>query len=198
MNCLIVNAHPLEDSLCGKFTHLVYSRLDEMGHQVVLENLYHDQFDPVLSARERSTYYTGKYDDSKIQKQARHLVEADAMVLIFPTWWFGFPAVLKGWFDRVWGPGIAYDHANDYGPIKPRLDKLKRVLAITTLGAPWWVDMFILRKPLQKVLRFAILQACTKNCQLKYISFYNCEKVNQERFDIFISKIHLALNNWMR
>lgn len=196
MNCLIVNAHPLEPSLCSKFTHLVYSRLNEIGHHVILENLYKENFNPVLSAEERQSYYGDEYDDSKVRHQVQHLVDADAVVLVFPTWWFGFPAILKGWFDRVWGPGIAYDHASDYGPIKPRLKNLKKVLVITTLGAPWWVDVLIMRKPLKRILQIALLGACTKSCNLKYISFYKCEKVDPKRLNTFISKIHLELNKW--
>lgn len=197
MNCLIVNAHPLKSSLCSKFTDTVFSRLTEMGHDVTLENLYQDNFNPALSVQERATYYTEKYDDSHIQHHVRHLVEADALALVFPTWWFGFPAILKGWFDRVWGPGIAYNHASDYGPIKPRLENLKKVLVITTLGAPWWVDMLVMRRPLKRIVKFAILGACTKNCQLKYYSLYKCEKVDQKRLNTFISKIQLALNYWV-
>ena len=84
-----------------------------MGHEVQLENLYVNQFDPALSIDERITYYRESYDSSKVSKEIERLVNSDALVLIFPTWWFGFPAILKGWFDRVWAPTVAYDHAND-------------------------------------------------------------------------------------
>ena len=84
--------------------------------------------------------------------QVSRLKEAEALVLLFPNWWFGFPAMLKGWFDRVWGPGIAYDHASDFGPIIPRLDNLKRVLAITTMEAPRWVDRLVMWQPVKRIL----------------------------------------------
>jgi len=54
----------------------------------------------------QSTFQSG-VDAGQIDR----LMSAEALVLVFPTWWFGFPAILKGWFDRVWAPGIAYDHA---------------------------------------------------------------------------------------
>lgn len=140
MKCLIIMAHPLKNSLCKQLGHHVETILTRHGHKTAVEDLYADNFNPVLSVAERESYYAEQYDISGVSEQAERLVASEALVLVFPTWWFGFPAMLKGWFDRVWSPGIAYDHANDFGPIIPRLDKLKYVLLITTLGAPWWVD----------------------------------------------------------
>ena len=198
MNILVVSAYPLKDSLCGTFTDQIHSKLNQMGHEIVLENLYENNFNPVLSVEERKLYYEKKYDASAVEQQVRRLLNADALALVFPTWWFGFPAILKGWFDRVWVPSVAYDHADDYGPIKPRLDKLRKALVVTTLGAPWWVDVFILRRPLRRIIKSALLGACAKNCQLKYVSFYKCEKVDEVRSRSFALKIDAVLNKWFR
>jgi len=167
-----------------------------MGHEVQSENLYMNQFDPVLSIDERTTYYRGRYDSSKVSEEMERLVNSDALVLIFPTWWFGFPAILKGWFDRVWAPTVAYDHADDYGPIKPRLNNLKMAFVVTTLGAPWWVDHIILRRPIKRTLRFALLGACARKCKLKFLSFYKCESVDSVRKDKQIRKIESELTKF--
>ncbi len=197
MNILIVKSHPLRKSLCSAFTDHIGSKLTALGHLTVLEDLYEDEFNPVLSGDERESYYEKKYDTSGVDQHVRRLLNADALVLIFPTWWFGFPAILKGWFDRVWAPTIAYDHADDFGPIKPRLEKLKKVLVVTTLGAPWWVDFLIMRKPLQRILKSGVLGACAVNCKLKYLSFYKCEAVDDDRMRSFIRKIDSALEHWL-
>ena len=197
MNILMVKSHPLAKSLCSTFTEQIRSKLTAMGHQVVLEDLYEDQFNPVLSQDERKSYYAKKYDSSSVEKEIQRLAEADALVLVFPTWWFGFPAVLKGWFDRVWAPTVAYDHADDYGPIKPGLTKLKRAFVVTTLGAPWWVDFLILRRPLKRIIKHALLGACTRNCRLKYLSFYKCEKIGDRRMHSFHKKIDAAIDQWL-
>ncbi|HBE93653.1 MAG TPA: hypothetical protein DDW55_14480 [Gammaproteobacteria bacterium] len=81
--------------------------------------------------------------------------------------------MLKGWYDRVWGPGIAYDHASDYGPIKPRLDNLREVLVVTTLGSPWWVDCLVFWQPVKRITKLALLGACTKKSKLQFLSLYN-------------------------
>ncbi len=198
MNILIVKSHPIATSLCSAFTERIRSKLIEMGHEVVLEDLYDKEFHPVLSSDERKTYYDKQYDLSAVEQEIQRLLKADALVLVFPTWWFGFPAILKGWFDRVWAPTVAYDHADDFGPIKPRLTKLKKALVVTTLGAPWWVDFLVMRKPLKRIFRTALLGACARNCRLKYLSFYKCEKIDDDRMASFKRKIDAALDRWFK
>ena len=197
MKCLIVTTHPLKGSLCAALTQNVTSILKEAGHEVTVEDLYEEKFEPALSVKERQSYYGEIYDSSNVAAQVKRLQESEALVLLFPTWWFGFPAMLKGWFDRVWGPGIAYDHASDFGPIKPRLNSLRKVLVITTLGAPWWVDRVVLRKPLKRILKFALLGACAKDSKLKYLSLYNSEKLDEMKIEQFKSKIEKTLSEWM-
>jgi putative NADPH-quinone reductase len=136
------------------------------------------------------------FDASAIQPQVERLLAAEALVLAFPTWWFGFPAVLKGWFDRVWAPGIAYDHASDLGPITPRLHNLRRTLAITSLGSPWWVDRLVLRRPVRRVLKTAILGACAPACRLEMLSLYEAEDLAARQVDAFCSRVRATLAKW--
>ncbi len=196
MKILIVTAHPLENSLCSLFTEKAVGKLETMGHEITIENLYKKQFDPVLSSEERQSYYGSSYNASEVSAEIDRLVKCDALVMIFPTWWFSFPAILKGWFDRVWAPTVAYDHANDFGPIKPRLSNLKKTFVLTTLGAPWWVDYFILWRPVKRIVRFALLGACARNCKLKFLSFYKCEKVDTVRLNKYLKRIETELTEF--
>ena len=196
MNCLVVTTHPLKSSLCTHLTDLVVDTLKGMGHEVVVEDLYADKFNPSLTVAERKSYYSGSYDRSAVVGEIERLLKAEAIVLLFPTWWFSVPAMLKGWFDRVWAPGIAYDHADDFGPIKPRLNKLKKVLVVTTLGAPWWVDRLVMRQPVKRVIKIALLGACARNSKLTYLSLYNSEKLSEHAVTKFKGKIRRALNGW--
>lgn len=197
MNILVVIAHPLKDSLCSTLADHIISNLKSSGHDVVIENLYDNEFDPVLSSSEREVYYEAQYDSSKIVDEVNRLKHAEGLVLIFPTWWFGFPAILKGWFDRVWAPTVAYDHASDFGPIRPKLNNLKKTFVVTTLGAPWWVDFLVLWRPVKRIIRFALLGACARKCKLKYLSFYTCEKVSTKRLDGFMAKIDAELKGFI-
>ena len=197
MNILVVTAHPLQDSLCSTFADHTIDTLQGLNHTIVHENLYDSGFNPVLSAQEREQYYHTAYDTSDLVEEIENLKNAEVLILVFPTWWFSVPAIMKGWFDRVWAPTVAYDHASDFGPIRPRLVNLKKTLVITTLGAPWWVDVLVVRRPVQRVIRYALLGACAKKCRYKQVSFYKCERVNKERVDRFINKIDQTLKNWI-
>jgi putative NADPH-quinone reductase len=196
MNCLLVVAHPINDSLCKTLCSHVEHELIQLGHEVVVEDLYAGNFNPLLSEKERETYYSESYDSSGIQEQVERLVDAEALVLLFPTWWFGFPAILKGWFDRVWGPGVAYEHANDYGPIKPKLENLEQVLAITSMGSPWWVDRLVMWQPVKRILKLALMGACAKGSKLQFLTLYNSEKLYEKQISAFKGRIDKALNLW--
>jgi len=196
MKCLLVVAHPLPDSLCAHLAQRAATVLAAAGHEVVREDLYAEAFEPALTAGERQTYYAADYDHRAVAGQVARLLEAEALVLVFPTWWFGFPAILKGWFDRVWGPGIAYDHADDLGAIKPRLHKLRRVLAVTTLGSPWWVDRLVMRRPVRRVLKTAILGTCAPACRFDMLTLYQAEKLAPAAVAGFCERLERVLGRW--
>lgn len=101
MHCLVVIAHPLEDSLCQSLAQEAIRTLTAAGHAVQVEDLCRTGFAPALTAAERRSYYGPAFDGGAVQAQIDRLLLAEALVLVFPTWWFGFPAVLKGWFDRM-------------------------------------------------------------------------------------------------
>jgi hypothetical protein len=60
---------------------------------------------------------------------------------------------------------------------------------LTTLGSPWWVDFFVLRKPVKKVLKIALLGACAKNCRFKMLSLYKSESLTRPKIERFIKKM---------
>jgi len=166
------------------------------GHEVQVEDLYQSGFAPSLTASERMSYYGPAFDAAAVRSQVDRLLAAEALVLVFPTWWFGFPAILKGWFDRVWAPGIAYDHAGDLGPIRPRLHQLRRALAITSLGSPWWVDRLVLRQPVRRVLKTALLGTCAPACRFEMLSLYQAEQLAPAELQSFCSRIRRVLARW--
>jgi putative NADPH-quinone reductase len=184
-----VLAHPLEDSLCAYLAKKTIEHLEKKGYQITLKDLYKEKFQPALTKEERESYYAQAFDSSGVHSDIAQLEEAQSLVLIFPTWWFSFPAILKGWFDRVWAPGHAYNHASDLGFIQPCLLNLKEVKVITILGAAWWVDFFILRQPIKKVLKYALVGACTKKCHFQMLSMYKSEKLSEEKLARFVHKI---------
>jgi NAD(P)H dehydrogenase (quinone) len=196
LNCLLVTAHPLADSLCATLAAQALSALTDAGHDVTVEDLYRNGFGAALTSEERRSYYGPSYDSGAVRGETQRLLAAEGIVLVFPTWWFGFPAILKGWFDRVWAPGIAYDHATDFGPIRPKLLGLRRMLAVTSLGSPWWVDRLVMRLPVKRILKTAILQACAPNCKFDLVSFYKTERLSAEQVQRFSDRVAAVLERW--
>jgi len=196
MKCLVVIAHPVHDSLRRALAQHAISTLTAHGHDVIVDDLYAAEFSPALTAPERQSYYAPAFDAGATEAHVKNLLAAEALVLVFPTWWFGFPAMLKGWFDRVWAPGIAYDHAGDLGPIRPRLDKLRQAVAITSLGSPWWVDRLVLRQPVKRVLKTALLGTCAPRCRVAMLSLYRAESLSPDQVQTFRARIGRTLSKW--
>ncbi|MHB8846745.1 MAG: NAD(P)H-dependent oxidoreductase [Nitrospirota bacterium] len=196
MQCLVVKAHPLSESLCSSLSQRAVDALRSAGHQVTVEDLYAEGFDAALTPAERAGYYAEVYPVGAVEAQAVRLLAAEAVVLVFPTWWFGFPAILKGWFDRVWGPGVAFDHAAGYKSIKPRLNNLRRMLAVTSLGSPWWVDHMVMGQPVKRLLKTGIAGACAPNCRFEMFSLYNCEQLSTAQVERFAQRVERTLVRW--
>lgn len=196
LKCLIVIAHPLQNSLCRSFSSDVVAQLTAAGHSVDVEDLYASDFSPALTAAERARYFDAVCDGSAVADQTARLQSAEALVLCFPTWWFGYPAILKGWIDRVWLPGIAYHNSPNSGPIQPAMLQLRHAMVITTLGAPWWVDWLVMWRPLRRNMGTALLRNCAPNARLRWFSLYQAEVLAEPRLSRFRNKISAALARW--
>lgn len=185
--CLLVLAHPLPDSLNARLAATVEAQARAQGWSVTRRDLYAEGFDPRLTVEERQAYYAAPPDTLAAEKA--ELAEAEVLILVFPTWWFGFPAILKGWFDRVWTPGTAFDHAPDLGAMRPRLGTLREVLAVTTMGAPAWIDWLILRRPLRRILHWAIIRPCAPQAHVRWHALYQAEAVQPSRLARFEARL---------
>jgi NAD(P)H dehydrogenase (quinone) len=192
-NALIVLAHPAERSLSHLFAQTAREALTASGYETDLLDLYAEGFDPVLNSGERAAYYATSADISGIAVNAARLVETETLVLLFPTWWFGMPAILKGWIDRVFAPGVAFDHAIEFGPIKPRLTNLKKVVVITTLGSPAWIDWLVMRSPVRRILKTAVFGLCAPQAKFVMLSLYAAENPKLKRIESFKARIKAAL-----
>lgn len=174
-NTLVVSAHPLKDSLCTHITDQIKQELAARNAEFIHRDLYAQEFDPRLQPAERASYYA-EFDRSGLEAEIAALEAADILVLVFPTWWFGFPAILKGWFDRVWAPGVAFEHAEDLSALHPKLHNLKHVIAVTTMGSPWWVDQLLLWRPVRRVLKTALVGVCAPQAKFDFFVQYQAEK----------------------
>ena len=148
MNVLLVLAHPERLSFNGAMFDVAQTPLENAGHTVVTSDLYRMGFDPVssrhnftsihnpdylkLQAEEQLASETDGFAD-EVEAEIAKVEAADLMIWQFPLWWFGLPAILKGWVDRVFAMGRAYGNGHIYETGK---FKGKRALLSLTTGGP--------------------------------------------------------------
>src|SRR5687767_10255390 len=138
MRVFVLFAHPVETSFQAALHRATIEALEQAGHTVDDCDLYAEGFDPVLSREERLGYHDVPSNQLALASHVERLRRADAIVLCFPTWCFGPPAMLKGYFDRLLMPGVAFD-ISDPADVKPMLTHVRRISAVVTYGRPRWV-----------------------------------------------------------
>jgi putative NADPH-quinone reductase len=136
MQIVVVLAHPNVDS----FNHAVATRacdtLRAGGHHVDLLDLYALGFRAAMSADEHRGYHGDQpLVDPMAAEHAALVKTCDALVFVYPTWWSGLPAILKGWLERVMVPGVAF-RFNAKGQVRPALTHVRQMVGISTYGSP--------------------------------------------------------------
>ena len=133
MNYIIVLAHPNRESFSKAICERLTEVLEGRGHSVDMIDLYRDNFDPVLKARELDPETKMDLDQQILDYQKR-ISWAHEIVLVYPLWWMHMPAIIKGFIDRVFTAGFAYDKDEDGTFLFPLEDKRGNI--IVPMGLP--------------------------------------------------------------
>jgi len=193
MRVLLVLAHPLQESFAASVALTAREALEASGHVVDLLDLYAEDFDPRLSNTERGGYFDVPYDTSAVAGIVDRLKAADGLVLVFPQWWFNFPAVLKGFFDRAFAPGVAFTHDVAGGRIVPQLTNIRLLYALTTTGSPWWLVHFYMGNPVRRLLKRGIANFCSRKLVFRMISLHDMDRATEARRKAHLERIRKAL-----
>jgi NAD(P)H dehydrogenase (quinone) len=190
MRVHLIYANPKPDGLCASLFHEVTRSLGE--HDVDSLDLYCDRFDPVKPPDEVAEH--GRRMDATYAPQALdaidpyvdRLLRAEALVVIFPVWYFGLPAILKGYFDRVLLPGTAF--AFEGGRMRGRLDRLRAVVGIATYGAPrlaaWWFG-----DPTRRFIRQQLAAMATRRPVVRYLPVHCASQLDLTKGRATIDRI---------
>ncbi|MDX8364668.1 NAD(P)H-dependent oxidoreductase [Cytobacillus sp. Hm23] len=133
MKHLVIYAHPNPQSFNHAILETVVGRLEDQGNEVVVRDLYALNFEPVLSGNDFAAFQSGNTPND-IQTEQEHVKWADVITLIYPIWWTGLPAILKGYIDRVFAYGFAYA-VNEQGGYEKLLAG-KKAVVLNTIGHP--------------------------------------------------------------
>ena len=160
MRLLFIHAHPVPESFSTALCTTAVETAREKGHEVRLIDLCAEGFNPVMSTEERRIYNDGGPPPADLQPHIEALQWAEALIFVYPTWWYSQPAILKGWMDRVWRPGITFTVPTPSPPMRPALTNVRLIGVITTLGSPWWFWTFLIGAPGRKIILRG-LRVCT-------------------------------------
>lgn len=137
MLALIVVAHPSADSYCHALAGRAEAGLLAAGHEVVVLDLYARGVSVAMTKEEREAYHSDSpIVDPVISEHAALVQRAEALVFVYPTWWSGLPAILKGWLERVMVPGVGFVLDERTNKVRPGLGQMRRLVGITTYGSP--------------------------------------------------------------
>src|SRR6218665_656953 len=201
MKVHVIHAHPVESSFNRALFSTVVDTLKAKGHEVDALNLYEAGFDAVLSREERLNYHdTPGNQTPALKPYIDRLMSADALVFVHPVWNYGYPAILKGYFDRVFLPGVSFvlvggDGANDKGKLKPNLKHIQNVAFVTSYGGDRFRTMIMGDPPRRLARRWAWVTFGTR-LPPKYLALYDMNNCTPERLQGFIDKVRGEMPSW--
>lgn len=193
MQTLMVVAHPLTES----FTHAAASRvkatLEARGLTVDMVDLYADGFDPRLTAAERLAYFRPPQEWSQLTgavapAYAARLQSAQKLVFVFPQWWFGPPAIMKGFFDRAIAPGVAFARQPGGKPT-PLLTHIDALGVVTTTGAPWWIASVYMHDPVRRLIAHGVRPWICPKAKFHMLTLHDMDHFTKRRGDAFLRRV---------
>jgi NAD(P)H dehydrogenase (quinone) len=194
MKVLVIFAHPVETSFVASLHRTVVDSLRRAGHEVDDCDLYAEGFDPVLSRQDRVDYHDISINQRRIAPYVERLKAAEALVFVYPVWNFGFPAILKGYLDRVWVPGVAFD-LNDRGGLTFTLRHVKKLGAVCTYGGEWWRAMLMSDPPRRYIKRMIRIQLAS-NASCDYLACYDMDHKTEQRRKAFLRRVEKKFSHW--
>lgn len=167
MKQLVVFAHPYSKSFGKGIVETIEKEVLKNGSEIRIRDLYKIGFNPVLGSSDLLNLQTGDYAVD-IKEEQEHIKWADIITFVYPVWWAGLPAMLKGYVDRVFANGFAFTH-NENGPVG--LLKGKKAILISTTGFPSnYYEQIGMHKSMKQTSDQAIFEFCGINV-IKHIFF---------------------------
>ncbi len=190
MRVLYLYCHPLPESFHAAIRAEALAGLAAAGHEVDLLDLYAEGFDPVLTADARRHYHDTARNQAGLEAYVARLQAAEALVVQFPTWCFGAPAMLKGFFDRLLMPGVAFD-LSDPENVRPALTNIRRIAGIVTYGRPRHMVWYMADPPRKLVTRY--IRWLTGGAKAQYHALYHMNVADDARRRRFMAEVRAAM-----
>lgn len=197
MRVMVLHAHPVETSFNRALCNAVLATLKAGGHEPDLVDLYAEGFDPVLSRDGRLNYHHVPDNITPdLKPYVDRLMAAEAIVVVHPVWNYGFPAILKGYFDRVFMPGVSFilegGDGDDKGKLIPNLKHIRKVAFVTTYGGDR-LRTIIMGDPPRRMARRWAWVTFGGWLPPKYLALYDMNNVTPAQLTAFIDRVKRAM-----
>ena len=172
MKALVVYCHPHAASFTAAVRDTVLDKLRGAGAAVRVHDLYGEGFAPVLTEGEWTGYLDAPANRAPVARAVEDVAWCDTLIFVYPTWWYGLPAMLKGWLDRVLLPDVAFlmpDGVNK--TIRPGLTHIDRLGVFTTCGASRWLT-WLVGAPGRRTLTRGVGFLCNPRKRMVFAAHY--------------------------
>ena len=189
MLALVIVAHPSTDSYCHALAARAEAGLRTAGHEVVVLDLYHLGFRVAMTAEEREAYHgDSPILDPVVADHAALVQRAETIVFVYPTWWSGLPAMLKGWLERVLVPGVGFVLDERTNKVRPGLGQMRRLIGISTYGSPRWYVRLVNDNGRRIVTR-ALRLSCGLRARTSWLGLYAIDTSTPAERDEFLARV---------
>lgn len=185
---LVVVCHPRPDSLVRAAASRVLRGLEASGDEVRVVDLDADEFDPLLTKWEKNNHLASPDDRPALGEYFDTLRWASRIVFVYPTWYSGQPALLKGWFDRVWAHGVAFELPEGATRIRGLLKNVRRLEIVTTHGSSRWVNLLQANSG-QRVVFRTLRVLCHPLCRTRLTAIYDLDRVSTEEIEQWLDEV---------
>jgi NAD(P)H dehydrogenase (quinone) len=196
VNILFVFCHPDPNSYGATLARVARETLEAAGHTIRFTDLYAEGFNPVFSLEEKKNYLPNTtYNLGLVQDHVDSLLWAEGLVVCYPTWYYGAPAMLKGWLERVWLPDVAFVVPRKKGEkAGGKLKNIKLFVGITTSGSPWWW-LRLIRDPGRSTFMRGFRPLYSPLCKMKWLQLHNMNNCTDQDRHQFIAKVKKTLKD---
>jgi len=194
MRALVIHAHPSPESFNRAVFNTAVAALRSAGHDVEALDLYEEGFDARMSREEHLAYHSEHPIVSPdIARHVELVSTAEMLVFVYPTWWFGLPAVLKGWLERVLVPGVGFVLDAETRKVRPHLLGVQRIVGISTYGATWRYTKFF-NDAGRRILVRALRLGCTGRARVTWLAMYRLDTSTSEQRTAFLVRVERKLS----
>jgi NAD(P)H dehydrogenase (quinone) len=194
MRVLVVHAHPSPTSYSRAVCDTAETALRGAGHAVTVVHLDEEGFRPAMSAAERTAYHSATpIVDPEVRRHADLVRRSEALVFVYPTWWAGPPAILKGWLERVLVPGVAFHLDPLTNRVRADLRHVRRLVGISTYGSSR-LYVWALSDPGRRTIMRALRVLCSRRCRRTWLALYGMDTSTPERRAAFLAVVTTRLS----